>query len=98
MKEYTEEQLKIWEVVNYIYTSEKKIPQIEVSEFITHLKNESSFPTLMVSLSISESHVTFTTSKEFGIWNFTGEMPISEILQNLKSILRDHKIDNLLNN
>ena len=91
MKEYTEEQLKIWEIVNYIYTSEKQIPQINVSEF---QKNTN---TLMVTLSISESYVTFTASKEFGIWNFTGEMSISEILQNLKLILRDHKIDNLLN-
>jgi hypothetical protein len=91
MKEYTEEQLKIWEIVNYIYTSEKQIPQISVSEF------QKMTNTLMVTLLISESCVSFTISKEFGIWNFTGEMSISKILQNLKSILRDHKIDNLLN-
>lgn len=98
MNSYTQVQLKIWEIVDNLYKTNSKLEEIAISIFDKKYVKETEDHTYLVSI----NNLKFTTSREFGIWNFFDDenqsenLSVEQILENLKVLIRDHKIDIIL--
>lgn len=97
MNSYTEVQLKVWEIVDNLYKT-NNLEGITISIFDKKYVRETEDHTYIVSI----NNLKFTTSREFGIWNFFDDenqsenLSVEKILENLKVLVRDHKIDIIL--
>lgn len=96
MNSYTEVQLKVWEIVDNLYKLNTKLDEITISIFDKKYVRETEDHTYIVSI----NNLKFTTSKEFGIWNIPDEknqnLSVEKILERLKVLVRDHKINTIL--
>lgn len=101
MNSYTEVQLKVWEIVDNLYKLNTKLDEITISIFDKKYVRETEDHTYIVSI----NNLKFTTSKEFGIWNLSysskpdenQNLSVEKILERLKVLVRDKKINDILN-
>lgn len=97
MNSYTKVQLKVWEIVDNLYKLNTKLDEITISIFDKKHIRETEDHTYIVSI----NNLKFTTSKEFGIWNISDEknqnLSVEKILERLKVLVRDKKINDILN-
>lgn len=106
MNSYTEVQLKVWEIVDSLYKT-NNLEGITISIFDEKSTYKHVIYDQIYNVTIDDQK--FTTSREFGVWNLfsnlqrdcdgqSEDLSVEQILEKLKALVRDHKINTILKN